>query len=179
MPKSPHRILEIWPPMESIPSFTRNLWMRPCSWENPQFKAKSINYCLNTFLVSSFLDINKYKSHICFFNTCHITKRNIYHILGFSKGTLPSKYLGAPLLDSLLKYVSWKDLLDCLNLRLSSWTYHSLNLPNHLTLLKLILQTLALYLFSILAAPKSILKKIKSLQRNFLWEARWNKINGP
>ena len=66
-------------------------------------------------------------------------KRNIYRILGFSEGTLPSKYLGAPLLDSLLKYVSWRDLLDRLNLRLSSWTYRSLNLPSRLTLLKSIL----------------------------------------
>ena len=65
-------------------------------------EVRSINYCLNTFLAASGLDINKRKSHIYFFNTCHIMKRNICHILGLYEGTLPSKYLGAPLSDSLL-----------------------------------------------------------------------------
>lgn len=38
-------------------------------------------------------------------------------------------------------------------------------------LIKVVLQAMPLYLFSILAVPKWVLKKIKSLQRNFLWGA--------
>eukprot|EP00253_Pinus_taeda_P028410 PITA_28410 len=38
-----------------------------------------------------------------------------------------------------------------------------------MVLIKAVLQSMPLYLFSILAAPKWVLKAIKKLQRNFLW----------
>ena len=45
-----------------------------------------------------------------------------------------------------------------------------LNNPARLILLKSTLQAMPLYLFSALAAPKSILKKVRNIQRNFLWQ---------
>lgn len=42
-------------------------------------------------------------------------------------------------------------------------------MASHLVLVKVVLQSMPLYLFSVLAAPKWVLKKIKNLQRNFLW----------
>ena len=60
-------------------------------------EARGIKECLNTFLEASGLEINQEKSQTYFFNTPRITKRNILKILEFSKGSLPSKYLGAPL----------------------------------------------------------------------------------
>ena len=44
-----------------------------------------------------------------------------------------------------------------------------LNFPSRIILVKSILQAMPTYLFSILVAPKSILKEIQCLQRNFLW----------
>lgn len=38
-----------------------------------------------------------------------------------------------------------------------------------MVLVKAILQLMPLYLFSVLATPKWVLKRIKNLQRNFLW----------
>jgi len=77
--------------------------------------------------------------------------------------------LGAPLMVSSLKHASWRTLLDKLEARLSSWTYRSLNIASRLIMIKFVLQTMPLYLFSILAAPKWVLKGIRNLQRNFLW----------
>eukprot|EP00253_Pinus_taeda_P018267 PITA_18267 len=88
---------------------------------------------------------------------------------GFSIATLPSKYLGAPLTASALKHSSWKILLENLEARLSSWTHRSLNMASRLVLIKAVLQVMPLYLFSILATPKWVLKEIKLLQRSFLW----------
>eukprot|EP00253_Pinus_taeda_P004859 PITA_04859 len=88
---------------------------------------------------------------------------------GFSIASLPSKYLGAPLLDSAQKNSSWTSLLERLEARLSLWTHRSLNMASRLVLIKAVLQSMPLYLFSILAAPKWVLKAIKKLQRNFLW----------
>ena len=61
---------------------------------------------------ASGLEVNKDKSQVYFFNALNITKRNILRILEFSKGVLPSKYLGEPLAESTIRTISSKDLLD-------------------------------------------------------------------
>eukprot|EP00253_Pinus_taeda_P019814 PITA_19814 len=132
-------------------------------------EARSLNSLLNNFSVSSRACINIIKSQIFFFNTHPSTQRAIARILGFSIASLPSKYLGAPLLESAQKHSSWTSLLERLEARLSLWTYRSLNMASRLVLIKAILQSMPLYLFSTLAAPKWVLKAIKNLQRNFLW----------
>ena len=124
---------------------------------------------LNLFSEASGTTINASKSHLFFFHTPIFTQRNIARILGFPIAVLPSKYLGAPLLDSAIKHTSWRSLLDHLETRLSSWTFHSLNITSKLMLIKSFLQAMPLYLFSILVAPKWVLKNIRNLQTNFLW----------
>ena len=96
-------------------------------------------------------------------------QRNIIRILGFNKGSFPSKYLGVPLGKGTIKKYSWKDLIDRIRGRLSRWVLKPLNFPSHLVLVKSVLQAMPLHLFFVLAALSSILKKIKSLQRAFLW----------
>ena len=104
------------------------------------------------------LEINQSKSHVYFFNTPLITRRNILRILGFVEGHLPSKYLGPPLAKSTIRQASWRDLLDKLKTKLVIWTHRSLDFPSRLILVKAVLQEMSLYLFSVLAAPKSVLK---------------------
>ena len=124
---------------------------------------------MNTFLEASSLEINKEKYQTYFINTPRITKRSILKILEFSEGSLPSKYLGAPLAKSTIKQISWKDLLDKINKKLNLWTYRALNLSSRLILVKLVLQAMPIYLFSVLEAPKSIIKQIKNIQRILFW----------
>ena len=90
-------------------------------------------------------------------NTDKITERNIIRILGFSKGTMLSKYLKIPLGVGQVKKASWKDLLDKMKQKLSSCVLHPLNLPSHLILVKTVMQAMPIYLLSILSAPKSVL----------------------
>eukprot|EP00253_Pinus_taeda_P032481 PITA_32481 len=113
--------------------------------------------------------INHSKSQIFFFHTPATTQAAIARILGFSIANLPSTYLGAPLIASALKHSSWKFLLERLETRLTSWTRKSLNMASRLVLIKAVLQAMPLYLFSILAVPKLVLKEIKLIQRSFLW----------
>ena len=103
------------------------------------------------------------------FNTLKITKKNILRILEFFEGVLPSKYLVVPLADSTIIQISWKELLDKIKKKLSQWTFRALNLPSRLTLVKLVLQAMPLYLFSMLVAPKYVIKQIRNIQRTFLW----------
>eukprot|EP00253_Pinus_taeda_P030654 PITA_30654 len=132
-------------------------------------EARALNSLLNIFSTASGACINRIKSQIFFFNTHPTTQRSIARILGFSIAPLPSTYLGAPLIESARKHSSWTILLEKLENRLLLWTHRSLNMASRLVLIKAVLQSMPLYLFSILAAPKWVLKAIKKLQRNFLW----------
>eukprot|EP00253_Pinus_taeda_P007171 PITA_07171 len=132
-------------------------------------EARQLKSLLSNFSDASGASINHSKSHIFFFHTPATTQVAIAHILGFSIASLPSTYLGAPLIASALKHSSWKVLLEKLETRLTSWTHRSLYMASRLVLIKSVLQAMSLYLFSILAAPKWVLKEIKLLQRSFLW----------
>eukprot|EP00253_Pinus_taeda_P013477 PITA_13477 len=120
--------------------------------------------------------INKSKSQVFFFHTPPITQASIARILGFSIASLPSKYLGAPMTASALKHSSWKILLEKLEAHISSWTFRALNMASRLVLIKAVLQSMPLYLFTVLAAPKWVLKAIKNLQQDFLWGNTKQKI---
>jgi len=132
-------------------------------------EARTFKFILDSFSKASGALINNVKSQIFFFNTPPYTKRAITRILGFSMASLPSNYLGAPLIASALKHSSWSSLLERLEARLHQWTYRALNMASRIVLIKAVLQSMPLYLFSILAAPKWVLKNIKQLQCNFLW----------
>jgi hypothetical protein len=133
-------------------------------------EANSLLSILQTFSNTSGLDCNKDKSQIFFFNTPPPIQRHVSNILGFNISSLPSKYLGIPLIDNALKNSSWEHLLSSFTKRLSSWTFRVLNLPSHLILLRVVLQALLVYTFSALAAAKFVLTTIKILQRNFIWQ---------
>ena len=142
-----------------------NMLMGPSSVQ----ESRGIKKGLDLFLLASGLEINKEKSQVFFLNTSRVAKRNILRILQFSEGTLPSKYLGALLAESTIKQVSWKELLDKMKQKLTHWTYRALNFPSRMVLVKAVLQAMPLYLFSVLSAPKAVLKQIRNIQRNFLW----------
>eukprot|EP00253_Pinus_taeda_P011612 PITA_11612 len=132
-------------------------------------EARTLNAVLDNFSKASGALINKVKSQIFFFNTPPTSQRAIARILGFSVASLPSKYLGAPLIASAIKHSSWTNLLEKLEAKLFLWTHRALNMACRIVLIKAVLQSMSLYLFSIMAAPKWVLKAIKQLQRNFLW----------
>jgi len=132
-------------------------------------EASLIKSILSTFSEASGALINRVKSQIFFFNTPVPTQKAVSRILGFTCASLPSKYLGAPLMASAIKHSSWKQLLEKLEARLFLWTNRALNMASRIVLIKAVLHSMPLYLFSILAAPKWVLKEIKNLQRNFLW----------
>jgi hypothetical protein len=116
-------------------------------------------------------------------------QQHISQLLTIPVCTLPTQYLGLPLSDSTAQNLSWDSLLLSISNRLSTWTFRSLNLPARITLLKSVLQAILTYLFSALATPQSVIKKIRNLQRNFLWHGHnpdkkwalvsWDKVCKP
>eukprot|EP00253_Pinus_taeda_P016498 PITA_16498 len=132
-------------------------------------EASRFKTLLNDFSEASATSINNSKSQIFFFHTLPIVKYAVARILGFPIATLPSKYLGAPLIASAIEHSSWNILIEKLESHLNLWMHRTLNMASRVVLIKAILQAMPLYLFLILAVPKWVLKRIWDPQRGFLW----------
>jgi hypothetical protein len=149
-------------------------------------KLKSI---LSDFMEASGMLLNLDKSTLYFFNTPFAVQNHISRLLGIPKSSLPSTYLGIPLMGEPTHSISWDNLLLSISHRLSNWTFRPLNIAARLVLLKSVLQALPTYLFIALVAPISVIRAIRGLQRNFLWHGHqankkwalvgWDKLFKP
>ena len=99
--------------------------------------------------------------------------------MGFHGRSLPSKYLGRPVVNSLEKRGSWMELLDNMKKNLMNWTPRPLNLASRMVMVKSVLQEILTYLQATLVALKAILKKIRNMQRDFLWSGNNEKWKWP
>lgn len=67
---------------------------------------------------------------------------------------------------------TWRQLMGSIRKRLNNWKGMWLSFGERLTLLKLILSSLAIFTLSFDKAPKKILVEINKLQSSFLWGDR-------
>eukprot|EP00253_Pinus_taeda_P025483 PITA_25483 len=88
---------------------------------------------------------------------------------GFQREVLPSKYLGVPLTTKPLHKSIWEPVINKLQDKVKKWTYRSLNLAGRLVQTKAILQSIPVFMLSVLPAPQSVLHQLRSIQRDFLW----------
>eukprot|EP00253_Pinus_taeda_P021341 PITA_21341 len=130
---------------------------------------------LHLFSKASGMEINFSKSTIFFFNTHQVVQSHLSRLLGFKIGSLPSKYLGAPLTLKPWQKAHWEEVLANMERRCKHWTNRALNFAGRLVLTKAILQAIPQYMLSILPAPKGILGQIRSIQRSFLWSGNSEK----
>jgi ribonuclease HI len=152
-------------------------------------EAIKLNSILSDFTEASGMTLNLDKSKLFFFNTPVAVQLHISKILGIPRSSLPSNYLGIPLTGAPAKSISWDSLLLSISNRLANWTFRPLNIAARLVLLKSVLQTLPTYLFTALAAPKQIIRAVRNIQRNFLWQGlqpnkkwalvSWDKVCTP
>ena len=69
-------------------------------------EARACKSSLSLFAKVLGLAVNAEKSQVFFFNTPAVTQRKMGMILGFPKGTMPSKYLGVLLGQGTIRKVS-------------------------------------------------------------------------
>jgi hypothetical protein len=84
-------------------------------------ESQAIKKVLENFMEASGMSINLLKSQIFFFNNPLAIQFPVSRIMGFSRSSLLSKYLGVPLLDSAISNAPWEDLLTKLRKKLSGW----------------------------------------------------------
>lgn len=94
-------------------------------------------------------------------------------------------YLGIPICKTALKSAKWSPILDKLKAKIQSWGANWLNIAG-----KTVLNSIPIYQSSILLAPGSVICKIESLLKKFIWEGgkgnerklhlvSWGKIQKP
>jgi hypothetical protein len=98
-------------------------------------EAQSIKQVLSYFMDTSSTSINEGEYQVFFFNNYLAIQHNISIIIGFQRGSLMSKYLGAPLVENALHNSFWEDILSKMEKKLVNWSLCSLNLLGHLILL--------------------------------------------
>jgi hypothetical protein len=124
---------------------------------------------LNLFSQASGMEINFPKSTLFFFNTHPSIQSHLSRLLGFKIGSLPSRYLGAPLTLKPWQKGHWEKVLASMERKCKHWTHRALNFAGRLILTKVVLQAIPQYMLSILPAPKGVLNQIRAIQRSFLW----------
>jgi len=77
--------------------------------DHPSTKEEmSIQESIDYLMLAYGMTINQENPFIFFFNIPLFTQCKIIRILGFQKGSLLSKYLGAPPVENTLRNISWE-----------------------------------------------------------------------
>ncbi|XP_071733703.1 uncharacterized protein [Rutidosis leptorrhynchoides] len=85
------------------------------------------------------------------------------------KGSLPFLYLGLPIGSNMKKASEWKPVIEKFRKRLANLKTRSLSFGRRLTLVKSVLNSLALYYFSIYRAPSCVINELERVRRKFFW----------
>ena len=95
----------------------------------------SLKKNIDRFNLASDTFINQEKTQFFFINTSPCIQRHLATLLGFQILSLPTKYLGDPLLPKALHNPSLELLLAKMESKLRSWTHRSLSLPGRALLI--------------------------------------------
>ncbi|CAL1400945.1 unnamed protein product [Linum trigynum] len=90
-------------------------------------------------------------------------------IFGCNWSSEPTKYLGLPLGDRPNSISIWNPVISKYHNRLQGWRSRFLSLGARIVLNQSILNSLSVYHFSLLKAPKTVLNTMEKIQRKFLW----------
>eukprot|EP00253_Pinus_taeda_P013888 PITA_13888 len=164
-------------PIRSCPATTHQQFVDDTMLHGTPTVKEATTYkdILHLFSRASGMEINFSKSTIFFFNTHQAVQSHLSRLLGFRIGSLPSRYLGAPLTLKPWQKAHWEKILANMERRCKHWTNRALNFAGRLVLTKAILQAIPQYMLSILPAPKGVLDQIRSIQRSFLWSGNSEK----
>jgi len=128
--------------------------------------------CLKDFAACSGLHVNDLKS--CLF-TAGIVNPDLDIIAGhcgFPTGSLPFRYLGIPLAADKLKVMHYSSLIEKISASISAWSSSSLSFAGRTELIRATLQGIDSFWLAILPIPATVIDKVTSLCRKFLWNGK-------
>ncbi|XP_074278280.1 uncharacterized protein LOC141601872 [Silene latifolia] len=123
-----------------------------------------------TFSATSGLRVNAAKSEVVFNWVPEELRADIIQVSGFREGALPMKYLGIPIQADRLTTHDCNVLVDKIVGNIRGIGARKLSYAGRLTLINSVFNTLYNYWASIFLIPKLVIKKIKAVCRNYLWD---------
>lgn len=123
----------------------------------------------SAFSACSGLRINAQKSHIFFGAVPTNVKQLILLKLGFVEGHLPVRYLGVPLIASMLSNADCNPILEKIHRKLSSWSARCLTYAGRALLISSVIFHYMVYWASIFMIPSAVIKQVDQCCSRFLW----------
>ncbi|KAK6123842.1 hypothetical protein DH2020_042409 [Rehmannia glutinosa] len=93
-----------------------------------------------------------------------------------SRGSMPFRYLGIPLVAERLKVAHFEELTKKIRTYIDGWSALTLSYAGRAELIRSVLQGVECYWLSIFPLPDAVCTKIVKLCRNFLWGTSSKKI---
>jgi len=119
--------------------------------------------------------INTRKSSIHAGGISHGRLNSMVQLLGFSIGTLPFTYLGAPIFKGKPKRIHFQCIADKIKNKLAYWKACLLSIAGRAQLIKYVVQGMLIHTMSVFSWPTSLLRDIEKWIKNFLWSGDTDK----
>lgn len=135
------------------------------SWTN----IYSIKAILLLFKAMSELKVNFHKSSIVGLNVPHFWIDETTSILKCKVDSLPLKFLVLPIGANPNRLDTWNPVVKAVKSRLSQWNRSQLSIGGWVVIFKNGLFVILVYFLSFFKAPTSIISKLESMFKQFLW----------
>jgi len=94
---------------------------------------------------------------------------NIINLFGFSIGSLPFTYLGAPIFKGRPKPIYFQAIADRVKSKLANWKASLLSIAGRVQLVKSVIASMLTHTMSVYSWPISLLKSMEKCIKNFIW----------
>lgn len=119
------------------------------------------------FSRSTWLIVNPMKCKAYYGGIDQEVQDQLEMVTGFSKGQLPFKYLGVPLMSRRISSQHYTDLCDKVESRLKHWSAHLLSYAGRLQLLQSVIFGVTNYWMQCIPIPMSVIHKIEGMCRTY------------
>ncbi|KAM6568714.1 hypothetical protein CsatB_016699 [Cannabis sativa] len=141
---------------------------------------------LRLFSSSSGLLPNNSKSAIYCAGMPEAEIQRVVQISGFTRSSVPFKYLGIPICSKRISKAECNILVDKMTARIKIWSTRHISFAGRAVLINSVLLTIHTYWSQILVLPKKVVAEIERICRSFLWKGSnnmlgagavaWNKV---
>jgi hypothetical protein len=152
-------------------------------------QASHLKLLLYIYENMSGLKINFSKSEVIMVSQDETKSLEFSNMFNCAIGQWPIKYLGVPMAGSRLHVADWLPISEKMFKRLDGWKGSVLSLGGRQTLINSYLSNLPVYAMSMFSLPVSVIDKMDSARKRFLWQGgnmkkkyhliRWVKVTKP
>ncbi|CAH9101719.1 unnamed protein product [Cuscuta europaea] len=131
---------------------------------------------LEQFGTVSGLRVNFDKSNIFLGGLVDHDLAHILDLIDFKEGTFPVRYVGIPLAPLKIAVAQYAPLLESITNFITAWNTKSLFYAGRVKLIKSVIQGVHSFWLQALPIPKTVLDRITSICRIFLWGCKFARV---